>query len=321
MPLRYLHEHGQFRELIEITASEVGINEPMLVEKDYWLSHCLYGLQKAGLFFELKGGTSLSKGYGVIHRFSEDIDIRIDPPKGHSLGFELRVGKNHDKAKDRESRRNYFDWLATFLEGRIEGVISVVRDTNFDDEKYRSGGIRLHYKTCFPTIPGIKEGILLELGFDRTAPHQARTITSWALERATASNVAIIQNRACDVPCYEPKYTFVEKLQAIVRKYRLYQERGSLTDNFLRHYYDIYCLLQLREVQDFIGTPEYENHKVERFGGDDHKIINSGAFKLTGVNEFQLFQAEYMKTQALYYQGQTSLKEILSLISQYVERL
>lgn len=66
---------------------------PALVEKDYWIMHCLYGLQKLGLRFELKGGTSLSKGFGLIHRFSEDIDIRIEPP----AGMDIKTGRNHDK--------------------------------------------------------------------------------------------------------------------------------------------------------------------------------------------------------------------------------
>lgn len=38
-----------------------------------------------GLEFELKGGTSLSKGFGVIERFSEGIDIRNEPPKPLSV--------------------------------------------------------------------------------------------------------------------------------------------------------------------------------------------------------------------------------------------
>jgi predicted nucleotidyltransferase component of viral defense system len=42
--------------------------------------HVLYGLKNQGLAFELKGGTSLSKGYKIIKRFSEDIDIYIHPP-------------------------------------------------------------------------------------------------------------------------------------------------------------------------------------------------------------------------------------------------
>lgn len=137
--------------------------------------------------FELKGGTSLSKGYGIIHRFSEDIDIRIEPPAKEYLGFEVYMGKNHDKLKHKESRQRYFDWLVYFLENKIDGIISIIRDINFDDEKYRSGGIRLHYETRFPVIPGIKEGILLEVGFDRTAPNQMKIISSWVLNKAIES--------------------------------------------------------------------------------------------------------------------------------------
>ena len=78
MPPDYLHNHRQFPALIRIVAQQKRV-DPALVEKDYWIMHSLYGLQKLGLTFELKGGTSLSKGFKVIDRFSEDIDIHIDP--------------------------------------------------------------------------------------------------------------------------------------------------------------------------------------------------------------------------------------------------
>lgn len=55
----YLHNHENFKDLIELTAKEQGINDPYLVEKDYWIMHCLYGLSNFGLDMELKGGTSL----------------------------------------------------------------------------------------------------------------------------------------------------------------------------------------------------------------------------------------------------------------------
>src|SRR5271155_4105003 len=74
----YLHNHAQFSDLIRIVGREKSI-DPALVEKDYWIMHCLYGLQRLGMTFELKGGTSLSKGFHIIDRFSEDIDIRIEP--------------------------------------------------------------------------------------------------------------------------------------------------------------------------------------------------------------------------------------------------
>lgn len=45
-----------------------------LIEKDYWIMHVLYGLKSQGFEFELKGSKSLSNGYHIIDRFSEDID-------------------------------------------------------------------------------------------------------------------------------------------------------------------------------------------------------------------------------------------------------
>src|SRR5450631_1867198 len=104
MPRDYLHNHPEFAELIRIVAAEKGI-DPGLVEKDYWIMHCLYGLQKLGLTFELKGGTSLSKGFQIIHRFSEDIDIRIEPPPE----LYVKTGRNHVKLWHVESRRKFYD--------------------------------------------------------------------------------------------------------------------------------------------------------------------------------------------------------------------
>jgi hypothetical protein len=120
-------------------AEEHGI-DPMLVEKDYWIMHCLWGLQALNFHFELKGGTSLSKGFGVIHRFSEDIDIRIEPPET----LAVKIGRNHDKPAHIDSRRNYYNWLSKNI--AIPGIDSVERDTAFDDDKMRSAGIRLRLR-------------------------------------------------------------------------------------------------------------------------------------------------------------------------------
>src|SRR6266404_8271609 len=99
MPRDYLHNHAQFADLIRIVAAEQGI-DPALVEKDYWIMHGLYGLQQLGLTFELKGGTSLSKGFQIINRFSEDIDIRVEPPSGR----DVKTGPNQTKPAQVKSR-------------------------------------------------------------------------------------------------------------------------------------------------------------------------------------------------------------------------
>lgn len=308
----FLHARKDFGQLLSLIADERSV-DPVLVEKDYWIMHCLSGLQAQGFRFELKGGTSLSKGFGVIHRFSEDIDIRIEPPKDMSV----KAGRNQDKPAHVASRRDYYDWLASQIS--IPGIVSVERDTAFDDEKLRSAGIRLRYSTRTAGLPGLKDGILLELGFDDTAPNRPVTISSWAYDAARARGVEVTDNRALDVPCYAPTHTFVEKLQTLSTKYRRLGESEVFPTNFLRHYYDVFCLLDLEEVQAFLGSHAYEERKTQRFrGGDERVVMRNLAFRLESVDERERFAAEYRKTAALYYQGQPDFETLISRIHQHI---
>jgi hypothetical protein len=169
----FLHKHAQFSNLIRIAAQERAI-DPALIEKDYWIMHCLYGLQKLGMTFELKGGTSLSKGFQIIDRFSEDIEIRIEPPPDR----EVKSGRNQTKPAHVQSRKDFYDWLTETI--LIDGIEKVERDTAFDTKDLFSGGIRLLYRSMSEPVEGLKEGVLLELGFDDVTPNIARDISSWA---------------------------------------------------------------------------------------------------------------------------------------------
>lgn len=311
----YLHDLKDFRGLIQVVSNEKRIL-PQLIEKDYWIMHVLYGLAKQGFVFELKGGTSLSKGYRIIERFSEDIDIRIDPPS------ELKVmaGKNHQKPTHVESRRHFFDWLAETI--HIPGIKSVNRDHEFDDDQFRGAGIRLIYPTTLQAIAGLKPGILLEVGFDDTTPNEAVDISSWALDKAATSGVTFTDNRALQVKCYHPAFTLVEKLQAVSTKFRQQQESGGFPVNFLRHYYDIYCLLADPKVQEFIGTGTYQERKEQRFRKEDIRCISENhAFQLQDPAVFQLYTSEYAKTEGLYYAGMIPFDTILKRIRENFDRL
>ncbi|WP_347987648.1 nucleotidyl transferase AbiEii/AbiGii toxin family protein [Methylomonas sp. AM2-LC] len=314
----YLHEHPDFTDLIRVVADERKI-DPYLAEKDYWLMHCLYGLKLAGYEFQLKGGTSLSKGYGIIHRFSEDIDIHIAPPEGR----QIRTSQNHDKEKDRQGRKDYYDYLASSI--TIPGIVKIDRDTLFDiPPKYFSGGIRLYYESKFSSDGSAKEGILLEVGFDDVIPNQPLEISSWAMDFALEKRVDVIDSRALQIHCYDPGYTLVEKLQAIATKYRQHQSSGDkFPPNFMRHYYDVFCLLQNSGVQAFIGTDQYIAHKNRRFPGIDRQkpLIENEAFVLGDNHTRVLYQKEYQSRAALYYQGQPPFDKVLAVILKNLARL
>lgn len=315
MALNYLHNRKDFPKLLRIIEEETGIL-PFLVEKDYWLMHVLFGLQQQGYHFNLKGGTSLSKGYQLIQRFSEDIDIYIQPPPALNLN-EISI-----KDKHIVMRKEYYDQLSEEI--KIDGIISVVRDHEFDDKYFRSGGIRLHYESYTTPVSSVKEGILLEAGFDTVTPFEYKTISSWAYDKACNNkSIQILDNRAIDVPCYHPGYTFVEKLQTIATKYRKERETGKPNVNFIRQYYDLYCLLESPLVQEFIGSAAYYEHKEKRFPQADLAlpICKNEAFLLSDPKVQSEYNKRYQSTSAIYYRGQPLFEEILDRLHACLDKL
>jgi predicted nucleotidyltransferase component of viral defense system len=314
----YLHDHKDFPDLLQIIEEETGILAG-LVEKDYWIMHALYGLKKQGYNFQLKGGTSLSKGFGIIERFSEDIDLHINPPQ--ELG--INENPNNSNTKNIERKKQYYDRLAAEID--ISGITEAERDTAFDDpKKYNSGGIRLYYKKVTGQIEKLKEGILLEAGYDNVAPNRPVTITSWAYEKAPAiKGIELIDNRAVDILCYDPRYTFVEKVQTIATKFRKEMETGDMQTNYMRQYYDVYSLLSRQEILDFIGTEEYLQHKERRFPATDFAIPvrENEAFLLNDAEVRNRLQKRYEQSKTLYYKGQPPFEDILSRIKLHIGKL
>lgn len=325
MPERYLHERKDFKALLSTLSEEKGIL-PALIEKDYWIMQSLNGLNTCGLNFELKGGTSLSKGYNIIERFSEDIDLHISPPQKFIEETQIIVNENPGATSKLAitNREILFDWLAQNIQ--IAGITEIVRDKAFDDEKFRSAGIRLIYPALFDSVPGIKDGILLEVGFAKVTPNSPITISSWMYDKAVKVSLKIKDNRAKDILCYHPGYTLVEKLQTISTKYRADRSEGKRDQakvNFMRQYYDIYHLLQQDTIIEFIGTDDYREHKQFWFPEADLiiPIEKNQAFLLDNDEIRRDYKERYASTSALYYSGQPDFDEIIEYIGTFLKRL
>lgn len=307
----FIHELPDVKDLFQIIASSRAI-DPFLVEKDYWIMHALWGLQQQGFSFELKGGTSLSKRGvpGIINRFSEDIDIRIETNDSN-----VKTGKNHNNPLQIDSRRIFFNDLAGKI--NIPGMISR-RNHEYDDNKMRNAGIDLTYKNSFKVPKKIKPSVLLEVGFDQTTPNEAIDITSWAYEKAKENGVSVEDNRAKQVKCYYPEYTFVEKLQTISTKVRKQQKSGKFDSNFLRHFYDLHMLFQLDRVKDFIKTQEYAQHKKNRFRSQDNLCLaQNPAFNLDQDTPlFEQYEIEFKKLNNLFFGERPSFSEVYATISE-----
>jgi hypothetical protein len=132
----------------------------------------------------------------------------------------------------------------------------------------------------------------------------------------------MIDNRAQNIPCYHPGYTLVEKLQTISTKFRKEQETHAFSENFMRHYYDVFCLLKNPDIQEFLGTEAYSAHKERRFRSADNKEIKSNeAFILSTKETRKRYEDQYNQSKSLYYHHKPSFDEILDLIKENLSKL
>ena len=309
---KLFHDRPDARELFETLAAQKGL-PPAVVEKDYWVMHCLWGLQQSGLHFEMKGGTSLSKGWRVIERFSEDIDIRFEPPPK----LNVKGGKPAHIA----ARFDFYDALASKI--KIPGI-TVSRSRVYDDDKAQNGGISLKYDSFFAPDPGpgLKPEVLLEAGFARTAPNEPRDFSSWALDKALSAGLEVADNRAQSVKCFNPEYTFVDKLQTVCRRFRQWRNRNDPQQDrprqFSRHYYDLYMLLAVDRVKQFIGTPAYETYKAEKIkGADAEEFAARSAFTLPDAGAYALFEKEFKALNGLLLAPGPSFKDVIKKLREW----
>ena len=124
-----LHKNpDDFADLIRITSEYLGL-DPTIVEKDYWITHALYHLSKSEYMEKVvfKGGTSLTKCYEDLHRFSEDIDIALlangmtnsqikktIQKVEEVMSFELSPGEFEDERKSGNYRYTQFTYKSMF---------------------------------------------------------------------------------------------------------------------------------------------------------------------------------------------------------------
>ena len=311
----FFHGRPDAKELFATLAAQKGL-PPAVVEKDYWVMHCLWGLQQLGLHFEMKGGTSLSKGWGVIERFSEDIDIRFEPPPDLSM--------KGDKPAQVAARFKFYDALAAKI---IIPGLTAGRSRIYDDEKAQNCGISLNYDSFFAPGPdlGLRPEVLLEAGFARTAPNEPRDFSSWVLDKALAAGLEVADTRAPGIKCFNPEYTFVDKLQAVCRRYRQWRGRNHTQKDrprqFSRHYYDLYMLLAVDRVKRFLGSTEYETYKSEKIkGADAAEFAARGAFTLPDPGVFSLFEKEFRVMNSLLLSPGPSFKEVVERLREYSPR-
>ena len=240
-----LFEHLEFEQAMLRAAEQFQVSE-QFIEKDYYVSEILRIIaDQFGDQAMFKGGTSLSKGWGLITRFSEDIDLFVNP-----LEFEPPAGK---KKMDK------------ILKQLTEAVAEHPALTWLKDESRTIGGLGREdyfaYDTRFAALPGIRSAVRLEPGAQSgTFPTEVVPITSLIARYLHEQGRPDMADdlTGFDMRLLHYRRTFVEKMFALHGKVERLQQDGHPLERDARHYPDLYVLAGEDEVRAMLVSPEYE---------------------------------------------------------------
>lgn len=180
--MSFVHDDPDFDGLLQIVANNCGLGVA-LVEKDYWVTHTLWALHAQGFDIWFKGGTSLSKGFGLIERFSEDLDLKLEP--GTVAALRSVTNWKSEGTKATAERKAHFEALANLLS--VAGA--KVNPGNIVDTSFRSATLQVEYagKRRAALASVLRPFVLLEIGSARVTPFVARTTRPARCSGARAS--------------------------------------------------------------------------------------------------------------------------------------
>jgi hypothetical protein len=246
----FVHEDPEFGDLLQIVSKDRKISRG-IIEKDYWVTHALWILHAAGFDVWFKGGTSLSKGFNLIERFSEDLDLKIDPGRVAALPKVSNWKSEGTKAVSQ--RRTYFEKLCGLIS--VPGARIALAPESID-HAWRSADILLHYPGRHLSELGrtMSPFVRLEVGDARVVPFVPCNLTSFIHEKLAEQNqlANFIDNRPQGVRCVHPLVTLLEKLDALHRRF---PNENAEPATFVRHYEDaariIAATTQLPPLKDY----------------------------------------------------------------------
>ena len=212
------------------------------VEKDWWVTlslNIIFSLSYSN-HIVFKGGTSLSKAWNLIERFSEDIDLVID--RKH-LGFEGELSKTQVKKLRKASysfigTNFYNDLNIKLIELGIENYELVVQETKNSDTDPLV--IELRYESLTDKSEYLKPRVLIEIG-ERSLMEPVENKSIVSIVSGEFSELPFAEKEIL-IPVVSPKRTFLEKIFLLHEEFQK-DTKFIRVERMSRHFYDLEKLM------------------------------------------------------------------------------
>ncbi|MFA7658328.1 MAG: nucleotidyl transferase AbiEii/AbiGii toxin family protein [Candidatus Gastranaerophilaceae bacterium] len=295
-----------------------------VIEKDYWVTRILRELASSEFAneFIFKGGTSLSKiWFEDFGRFSEDIDILLTTKSKH----------RSDMIKRLKEFVNFVDSI-NGIDFVIENSTDLEKDVIGGNFYYKYAGF---YNKDIPEF--IKREILLEPGYrGGSYPTMKKEMNSFVASTILSHFGNQVPSELLDykediipfsLQVLGPERIFLEKLEAIKNSYN----KGKIVEA-TRHYYDLYNLIKLEEIQNLKSSPNEIKEILEDISINSKKYygikepstlesIKTCEALTANSSEIARLEARYKNESGLYYKEQTDFQIMVNQIIKFVQEL
>ncbi len=308
--------------------------DPVIVEKDFWVCWTLkemFRLPEIGEHLIFKGGTSLSKVFKIIERFSEDIDVSIDRA---FLGF---GGVNEPEAggsnKEKQRRVDALkaacqQKIATGLHPALDAAIKSKVAANEtwslrnDAEDPDQQTLLFEYPSSFATASEsyIRRAVKIEMGARADHwPCETKTVTPYVAEQFPQG----FKEGSCEVKVLSAERTFWEKATILHAEFHRPADK-VIPERFSRHYCDFYELIRKGVATSAVEKPELlarvAEHKSLFFRSASARYGEAvrGTLRIAPPeHRLKPLRDDYGKMQQMFFGEPPDFDSIIALLSQW----
>ena len=260
--------HNERLAILTAVEKAEKLQQESAVEKDWWVTAVINALFKTSCAASLsfKGGTSLSKGWGLIERFSEDIDLALD----HSFFGIERTNKKQRDNLCRKSRAYIVDTLATELDNNLKAMgITGYRIEAVTERMTKDGPVHINSNTD-PTVLLVHYDTILDTIVEYIPPRVKIEISCMSLDEPTEFRniTSLISNHfaeeddefSCTVRTVVPTRTFLEKAFLLNEEFQKVHPRYR---RMSRHLYDLEKLMDTQFAKEALSDKALYDKIVE----------------------------------------------------------
>lgn len=238
--------------VLDQTASKGGL-PATAVEKDLWVTIVLQAIYSTeiGPHVVFKGGTSLSKAWGLIDRFSEDIDLAVDRS---FLGYPGELSGNQIK----KLREKSYAYVKETFTSQLINALKALGAANFDVKTQETEAhdtdplaVEIHYPSLTEKIQYLQPRILIEISArSLIEPFDKRPVKSFVFEQNPDKEFS---PPPIEIPAVIPTRTMLEKVFLLHEEYQKEDRTKIRSERMTRHLYDINRIQESPFLEQALG--------------------------------------------------------------------